>query len=313
MMTRKRRSHTQWSENLPQKKGRHSLNSVQLDKENVSHVSHVNELSDGLLRMLSCLREHQAMVLLLWTQCGGEKFYDYLMLIINQSYDLCPALQPDRLDSWTCISKDSTGDRLLGQSKDIVVTASSQQASWKSLMLLTHYLQPIDYCSFTNPLSLIFSINTMDTIYIRHSQHRVHPTIAFWTSLLCTTAGQWGHLTAQHHTLSHHVIMVSFCWGLPYILEAFPCQFELSGILWIHANKVYHLEYKGCHRRLQGAEYNHWMITEVNPYSQPSNTCTSFSNLFKTFYLLGTIVQRLSQVFTRWKIQPLNYYRGLPL
>ena len=201
MMTRKRRSHTQWSENLPQKKGRHSLNSVQLDKENVSHVSHVNELSDGLLRMLSCLREHQAMVLLLWTQCGGEKFYDYLMLIINQSYDLCPALQPDRLDSWTRISKDSTGNRLLGQSKDIVVTASSQQASWKSLMLLTHYLQPIDYCSFTNPLSLIFSINTMDTIYIRHSQHRVHPTIAFWTSPLCTTAGQWGHLTAQHHTL----------------------------------------------------------------------------------------------------------------
>ncbi|KIM60193.1 hypothetical protein SCLCIDRAFT_16384 [Scleroderma citrinum Foug A] len=48
-MTRKRRSHTQWSENLPPKKGRHSLNSVQLDKENraspISDEAVVEELS----------------------------------------------------------------------------------------------------------------------------------------------------------------------------------------------------------------------------------------------------------------------------
>lgn len=54
--------------------------------------------------------------LCLWRQCSGEKFSDYLTLVINQSYlDSSPALQSDCLNSWMHILKVLTDDRLLGQ------------------------------------------------------------------------------------------------------------------------------------------------------------------------------------------------------
>ena len=40
----------------------------------------------------------------------------------------------------------------------------------------------------------------------------------------------WRLSATQHHTLSHHVIMVSFCWGLPYIIANLGFSINFGGI-----------------------------------------------------------------------------------